>query len=134
MNYSDKIDTAAAARIAALLQLPAPTKEDVGAQGFFDPWDAFDGIMGAYDSEIDELAVKTLEAVRDRTTFELMKGQHHLFVQFFLHVLAGHHYVDYGTSPRGAFPTWGYTSDLWQAWIDKWKAWYVVNWEEEFPN
>ncbi|TPM58950.1 hypothetical protein FJ959_08725 [Mesorhizobium sp. B2-2-4] len=133
-----QIDEAAAKRLRALLDLPLPpSKVEIGvcdpstySPRYFDPWDAFDGIVGAYDSEIDAPAIKTLEAVRDRTTFDLQNGKHGLFVQFFLHILAGHNYVDYGTSPRGAFPTYKATDILWSEWIEKWRAWYSINWDE----
>lgn len=131
MDYARQIDMEAAKRLSNLLALPPPAnRDDCGVEGFFDPWDAFDGIVGSYDGMLDIMAIKTLEAIRDRTTFELQDGEHGLFVQFFLHILAGHNYVDYGISPRGAFPVYGATDTLLDMWIEKWKEWYPIYWEE----
>lgn len=132
-DYAAKTDRKAADRLRALLEKPLPPTKDEASGEDFDPWDAFDGIVGAYDSEIDEMAIKTLEAIINRTTFNLQKGEHGLFVQFFLHILAGHHYVEYGTSPRGAFPTYQATDVLFPLWIAKWRQWYAIYWSEEAP-
>ncbi|MDI6025229.1 hypothetical protein QBK99_03260 [Corticibacterium sp. UT-5YL-CI-8] len=127
-------DARAAARLAALLDKPLPaTQEDVGCEEFFSPWDAFDRIMSPYNGEIDQVAVWTLEAIRDGENFDLLNSKNGLFVEFFLHIMAGHAYVDYGTSPRGAFFTYGGTKELADQWISKWKEWYAVNWDEPFP-
>lgn len=134
---SDDPQVLAGKRLSDLLALPLPSDQtESGAIGFFDPWLAFDNIIGAYDSTIDQMAIATLEALRDQKPFEIQDGEHGLFAQFFLHVLAGHDYVDYGTSPRGAFPTFNGTDVLIGPWIEKWKAWYAVYWGEpyECPN
>lgn len=130
-------DEMAAARLRDLLSLPMPQDEfTVGAQGYFDPWDAFDGIVGAYNSTIDAVAIKTLEAIRDKATFDLLDSKHGLFVEFFLHILAGHGYVEYGTSPRGPWPTHTVgashgTDALWGDWIARWREWYRLQWGED---
>lgn len=131
-NQDQDTEAEAATRLRDLLARPLPPHEAyVGSAGYFDPWDAFDGIVGAYNSDIDQMAIETLVAVRDGKTFDLLQGEHKLFVEFFLHILSGHDYVDYGISPRGAFPAWGTTDKLMDAWIEKWEAWYRINWREE---
>lgn len=135
MEYWRKRELEAAERIRKEVAKPLPEdSESCGAGDRFDPWAVFDGIVGAYDGAIDQMAIATLEAVRDQKTFDLLKGESGLFVQFFLHILAGHDYVEYGTSPRGAWFTHGAVDALADEWISKWRAWYEINWEGPFPS
>lgn len=110
---------------AALSRPLPPTIDDVGVEGFFDPWrDVIHGIDGSYSSESDDIMIATLEAVRDRRTFELIEEKGFV-VEFMLYVLSGHGLTSYGTSPRGSWPD---QPDLWQALIDKWKAYRELVW------
>lgn len=111
------------------LDKPLPTNaDDLGDDEFFDPWqDIIKGIHGSYASECDELMIETLEAVRDGTTFDLIEKRGFV-VEFMLYVLSGHQLTDYGTSPRGAWPT---HRDLWQPLIDKWTGYSKVHWSED---
>lgn len=129
-GFYQRAEREAAERLKALLDKPLPTDREMISSDDFSPWDAFDKITGSYSGEIDEVAIQVLEAVRDRTTFDLLKGENRVFVEFFLNVLAGHNYVDYGTSPRGAFATPGNVARLLPAWIDKWKAFNAIYWGE----
>jgi hypothetical protein len=116
----DKLQTA--------LALPIPmSEEDVGCEGFFDPWEnIIQGIHGNYSSEADDMMIEVLEAVRDGNTFSLIE-QKGFAAEFMLYVLSGHGLTEYGTSPRGAWPE---HRDLWQLLIDKWKAYREVAWRE----
>lgn len=113
-------------KLQAALALPLPASiDDVGCEGFFDPWDSvIQNISGGYSSESDDLMIEVLEAVRDGKTFELI-GQKGFVVEFMLYVLSGHGLTEYGISPRGAWPD---QRDLWQPLIDKWKAYREIAW------
>ncbi|RVO55121.1 hypothetical protein CN090_04160 [Sinorhizobium meliloti] len=113
-------------KLEAALALPLPASvDDIGVEGFFDPWrHVINGIDGSYSSESDDLMIEVLEAVRDGTTFELIKSRGFI-VEFMLYVLSGHDLTECGTSPRGSWPD---QLDLWQPLIDKWKAYREVAW------
>lgn len=129
-----KRDIDAADRIRRELAKPLPPSQEEAAFGeYFDPWEVFDGITGSYSGGIDEAAIHALEAIRDKKTFDAVNGQDGLFVEFFLHIVAGHGYVEYGTSPRGAWFTHDAVDVLADEWIAKWRAWYEVYWGEPFP-
>lgn len=114
------------AKLKAALSRPLPpTTDDIGADHFFDPWrDIIQGIDGSYSSESDDIMIATLEAVRDRKTFELIEEKGFV-VEFMLYVLSGHGLTTYGTSPRGSWPD---QPDLWQPLIEKWKAYRELVW------
>lgn len=116
-------------KLEAALALPLPSNEfERGSEGFFDPWqNIVQGIHGHYSSESDDLMILTMEAVRDGKTFDLIEEKGFI-IEFLLYVLSGHGLTEYGTSPRGAWPD---QRDLWQALIDKWKAYREVAWREE---
>lgn len=128
-SYADKMDRKARERLTALVSLPMPDKDLIGAEGYFDPWDAFDGIIGAYSSDIDECAVEIMQAVIDRNTFAVLATTECPFAEFFLHILAGHNYVDYGTSPRGAWATFG-SENVFRKFVGMWREWNVLKWSD----
>lgn len=115
--------------LQAALSKPLPqTEHDLGSPEFFDPWeDIIQGIYGNYAAESDDLMIEVMEAVRDRTTFDLVKAKGFI-IEFLLYVLAGHGLTEYGTSPRGGWPE---HADLWQPLIDKWKAYRAVAWGDD---
>jgi hypothetical protein len=118
-------------RLSAALAKPVPsTSFDIGDPTYFHPWnDVIDGIYGSYASKSDDYMLITLEAVRDRTTFDAIE-EHGFIVEFMLYVLAGHGLTEYGTSPRGGFPDPD-IADLWPLLIDMWKAYSAVAWSSE---
>jgi hypothetical protein len=115
-------------KLLAALARPLPkSKEDVGCEEFFDPWQyIIQGIDGSYSSQSDDLMIEVMEAVRDRKTFNLIETQG-FAAEFMLYVLSGHGLTEYGTSPRGAWPD---QRDLWQSLIDKWKAYRDIVWND----
>ena len=118
-------------RIREALLKPLPTSDEDIGDGFFNPWhDVIEGVSGSYASESDVLMIEALTASLERTTFEKIK-KHGFVFEFALYVLAGHDLTDYGTSPRGGWPTdEKLTRDL----IEKWKGYYEVVWEEKYPE
>lgn len=118
------------ARLRAALDKPLPvTKEDLGVEEFFNPWqDLMEGMVGPYDSDIEDLALDVLRAVRDRTTFTLLNDpQRGLAAQMFMHMLAVW-LCDYGTSPRGVFPVF---REMWDELIAKWEAYAKIAWADD---
>lgn len=121
MNIRAKLEAALAKPIAADDQ---PIHSET-----FDPWgDVIQGIYGDYSSESGELMLETIKAVKNGTTFDLMK-QKGFIVEFMLYVLAGHGLTEYGTSPRGAWPD-PLVADLWDELIEKWEAHNKMLWSE----
>lgn len=101
-----------------------------GDPEYFDPWeDIIQGIYGDYSSQSDELMIAAIKAVRDKTTFELIKDWG-FSIEFALYVLAGHGLLNYGTSPRGGWPHHE-IEDLWQPLIDKWEAYAEAVWSTD---
>ena len=96
----------------------------------FDPWaDVIGGIYGSYSSEMDDLFIDALKAVRDRATFDFIDKEGKSG-ELALYVLAGHGLTDYGTSPRGGWPD-SEIADLWQPLIDKWQAHRKAAWGDD---
>lgn len=120
--------TARATRIiAAIAKPPLPDSDRAGDGQFFDPWeDVLDGIHGSYAQASDDLAIRVLEAVRDATTFELIQ-EVGFAAEFMLYVMSGHGMLEYGTSPRGAWPHPD-LKESWQQLIDAWKKYREANW------
>jgi len=128
-------DVRAAERLIAELAKPLPPdKESLGVEGMFDPWALFDGMqrVGAYSSDIDMVAIWSLEALSQRYGIGWFPREYQLAAEMFFHMLCGNHYCDYGVSPRGAFMTAESAPHL-TAWIAKYREWYVVNWGKECP-
>lgn len=123
-----------AVKMRNALDKPLPqVREDIGDDEFFDPWeDIIHGIWGSYAAKSDALAISTLEAVRDKRTFDFIKDEG-FSAEFMLYVLAGHGYLNYGTSPRGGWPDES-VADMWQELIDKWKAYYEIHWGEPYDS
>ena len=115
--------------IAALAKPDVETRDDTGLDEFFDPWrDIIQGIYGNYCSGMDGKFIASLEAIRDRTTFDLIEKGYEYEMIFY--ILAGHRYTNYGTSPRGGWPD-DWCADLWDTIIDKWKKYSKIYWETE---
>lgn len=128
-SYYDRTRREAKARLRAALNKPTPKLEYDLEDVFFNPWDdLMGGTVSPYNSEIDRLAIDVLEAIRDRTTFELLDGDRSLAAEIFMHMLAVW-LCDYGTSPRGVFPRLG-LEGMWQELIDKWRAWADWHWSD----
>lgn len=109
------------------LAKPLPESEDIVHTGVFSPWDdVIEGISGSYSEASDELMIDVMKAVRDRQTWEIIEAKG-FAAEFALYVLAGHGLVNYGTSPRGAWPD-EEIADLWQPLIDKWEAYRAIVW------
>lgn len=122
MNYYDRQE-AAAKSVQSLLSLPLPvTREDCGADGFFDPWNLFPFLYGSYSSDFDAVAIKVLENLRDEA-FEDESLPHEMFRE----MLCTAALCDYGSSPRVCFATSEFKSLLPQL-IEAWKTYSKVWW------
>lgn len=124
-----KADRRSGERLRAALDKPTPQAEDDISDAFFNPWDdLIDGCVGAYDEDLDRLAIDVLKAVRDRTTFSLLRTDRGLAAQLFMHMLSTE-LCDYGSSPRGLFPR-STVAPMWDELIAKWEAYAAATWPE----
>jgi len=133
VSYYEDNARAINTRLRAALDKPVPDEKlYLGSEGFFDPWvDVMDGMVGPYNSEIDDLALDVLRAIRDRTTFEILKDEKRgLAAEMFMHMLAVW-LCDYGTSPRGVFPATEEIRGMWDELIAKWESWYAIQWSDD---
>lgn len=122
-------------KLEAALRKPLMAFEDSPSDDEFDPWgDVISGIYGNYSSEMDDIFIDALKAVRDGQTFVFI-ARRGAAGEMALYALAGHGLTEYGTSPRGAWPDPA-VKDLWQPLIDKWDAHRRLAWgsSEERPD
>jgi hypothetical protein len=116
----------AADKVRAALALPVPeSADDCGTEGFFDPWEIFPCFYGSYSGAFDQLALEVLRRVRDRRF-----GPEELSHEMFREYLCRHNLCDYGTSPKGCFPTLAFDPLLPEL-IEKWAAYSLVFWGED---
>jgi len=121
-----EVDIKAAEKVRQALAFPLPeTQYDCGAEGFFDPWGIFPCFYGNYSGEFDQMAITTLERLRDRV-FE----PEDLAAQMFREYLCVHHLCDYGSSPRVCFPTSQF-EPLLPDLIKKWRAYSAIHWGQD---
>lgn len=118
-------------KLLEALSKPDPASEyDIGNPDYFDPWeDIISNIYGSYSSKSDDMFIIMLEAVRDRTQFEMIE-KHGFSAELILYIFAGHGLTEYGGSPRSAWPD-DSISDLWDGLIEKWKIYSKVAWSCE---
>ncbi len=122
MNWYEKKNAEAVEGLTALLALPTPEKDDIGVEGFFDPWALFPSLYGSYDQAFDICAIEVLTEVRD--------GQKHrddLGAEMIREMLCTSGLCTYGTSPRFCFPDRGFEALL-PALIEKWTAFSETHW------
>jgi hypothetical protein len=125
--YCVKRDRETAEWLRSMLDRPLSESDEWITADDFNPWELFPGIVSAYSSSLDELAISVLKAVRDRTTFEILEGPQGLAAELFMHMLADR-LCTYGTSPRGVWPVHP-VQPIWQELIDKWEAYAKVMWQ-----
>lgn len=113
------------------LSKPLPERDQIVHREVFDPWyDIFKGFDGMYSSACDSLMVEALEVVKDQKTFNFI-NRLGLPAELSLYLLSGQGFTEYGTSPRGGFPSFE-VSDLWDELISKWKDYYEIVWGTPF--
>lgn len=116
---------AAREKIKAALAKPVSDNEHHGDE-CFNPWeDVIDGIYGQYSSQSDALFIAALEAVRDNNTFDFI-DEVGFAGELALYILAGHGFLEYGTSPRGGW--WELGDHLLIRLISKWKRYANAEW------
>lgn len=132
MEYWQRKDKEAKERLAAMLALPMPKEEhELGVQGLFYPWGLIDGCVSAYNSEIEMLFIDVLVAVRDRTTFDILKRDRALASELVMHILADW-LCSYGTSPRGIFPRTEEVKAMLPELIEKWEVYARLRWGDDW--
>lgn len=118
------LNRTAAEKVKQALALPLPATEDeCGCDGVFDPWDIFPSFYGSYSSEFDRMAITTLRNIRDG-----ILDHDDLARQMFREYLCHLNLCDYGTSPRGCFPTVEFRPLLPEL-IEKWHAYSKIQWD-----
>ena len=126
MEHWQEVEIKASQRVADALRLPLPKTEDLlGVVGEFDPWDLFPAVYGSYDSEFDRCAIEILCEVRDG-----VRGRRDLAADFFREMLCTASLCDYGTSPRGCFPSSSF-KPLLEPLIKKWRGYSLIAWGED---
>ena len=97
-----------------------------GTDEVFDPWEAFPCLYGSYSSEFDDMAILVLENLV-KCEFGARGGEG-LAHEMFREMLCTADLCDYGTSPRGCFPTWEFGEVL-PALLEKWREYRRIKWE-----
>ncbi len=119
----------AAIRVKAVLAKPLPDyREMCGADTTCDPWEIFPAIYGTYSSDFGEAALtvlRNLQLAQERRYDEQTEEElpHHIFRE----MLCTADLCDYGTSPRGCFPTEDFGILLPEL-IKKWAAFETILW------
>ena len=122
-------EDAAAAKVAEILARPMPESRDMmGVEGEFDPWDIFPAIYGTYCSSFDKCAIDVLS--------EILAGdklRRDLGAEMLREMLCVADLCEYGTSPRVCFPNQQFKALL-PALIEKWRAWALLAWGDAWDQ
>ncbi len=125
MSEFDKREREAAEKIAATLALPSPgTRDDIGAEGFFDPWQPFQ-LYGSYCASFDACAIEVLLEIQSGN-----KVRDDLGAEMFREMLCNMYLCDYGSSPRFCFPATRSFAEILPAYIAKWEAFSKTQWSD----
>ena len=124
-NILDQLELEAAETVRAILDKPMPaSRGDIGGVDTFDPWDILDSLYGSYDEQFDDCAIDVLQDVLDGE-----RRRRDLAADMIREMLCTAGLCDYGTSPRGCFPT-EHFRELLPELIAKWRAWSAVAWSK----
>lgn len=98
--------------------------------GGFDPWDALDVPCGSYSSEQDDQGIAILEIIASErgvhcTDIAERLGLSPSHVELWQYIFCGADLCDYGTSPRGCFPS---DDERVKAFLDNWKQYRKLAW------
>jgi hypothetical protein len=118
----------AAQKVKDAMALPMPEyEEEIGSTDVFDPWrEIFPALYGSYSSDFDDCALAVLRDLRDDNYGESRRD---LAAEMMREMLCTQDLCDYGTSPRGCFPTLDF-KELLPELIEKWEAWSEMKWGE----
>jgi len=125
VNYFDQRNAEAIESLTVLLALPMPEKDDIGVDGFFDPWQLFPSLYGSYDQAFDICAIEVLLEIR-----EGKKRRDDLGAEMIREMLCTSGLCTYGTSPRVCFPDRGFEPLLLPL-IEKWAAFSATSWSRD---
>lgn len=122
-----RVDREAAARLALELAKPLPAEQwEEGTDDVFNPWRLFPCVYGSYSSDFDDMAILVLTNIQQRN-WGADNGES-LAHEMFREMLCVAHLCDYGTSPRGCFPSVDF-EPLLAPLIEKWRQ-YRARWDE----
>ena len=117
-------DIDAALRVAQELTKPDPQgRWDMGGDAFFDPWALFPCLYGVYSGAFDDMAISVLGRLNERKFYA-----DNLAEEMFAEILCNADLCEYGTSPRGCFPT-TYFQKVIPELLVRWKSYYTLQWE-----
>jgi len=119
----------------------APNSDDMEGP-FWDPWIAMGVQCGGYSAGVDLDAIEVLRAIRDGVAAGRSGGEYGNFVtdiaertglsrthvELYQYMFCSVNWCDYGTSPRGCFPEYGFDFD---GLIEAWCKYYVRRWGQE---
>jgi len=119
---------------AAIIEHPFADNSEDEHGPYWDPWDAMGVSNGGYSSEVDQHAIAILRAIRDGdrsgrfvTDIAQATGLAPAHVELWQYLFCSADWLDYGSSPRGAFPRYGFDFD---GLIAAWEAYYERRWVE----
>lgn len=124
MSWYDEQYKRATDRLTVLLALPMPEEQDdIGREGYFNPWGLFPALYGTYSSDFDECAIAVLVEV-----YEGRKDRSDLAAEMIREMLCTSHLCTYGTSPRVCFPARQEIKALLPELIEKWTRHSALMW------
>lgn len=117
-------DRKAAEEVRRILARPDAEREMQSVDDF-DPWDIFPAVYGSYSSDFDDCALQVLRELRD----DIWPRRDDLGAQMLREMLCVAGLCDYGTSPRGCFPTTDFKPLLPEL-IERWEGYAKRHWED----
>ena len=100
-------------------------RDDCGTEGTFDPWEIFPCFYGSYSGAFDQVALAVLRRMLNGE-YQQEELAHEMFREY----LCRADLCEYGSSPRGCFPTTSFRpllNDL----IDRWASYSMIFWGED---
>ena len=130
-----KAQREAGEKVEALLRLPiSEDNQTIDCETEFDPWALFPAVYGSYSSDFDETALQVLEAIQlsnedrhDEIDWKREGLAHHMIRE----MLSTAELCEYGTSPRVCFATSNFRPLVGKL-IEKWKAYYEMQWGQPY--
>ena len=106
-----------------------PNAEDENGD-FWDPWNALGVDCASYSGQVDQDAINVLRGIRDKLYNSDIAKRYSMapsHVELLQSIFCSADWCDYGTSPRGCFPT---DREGFPALIAGWEGFYLRFWNE----
>lgn len=113
---------AATLRVRQILDCSDAEDADFRGCDDFNPWNIFQSLYGTYSDDFDQCAIDVLCDIRDG-----QRRRVDLAAEMFREMLCTADLCDYGTSPRGCYPTIEFREILPEL-IERWKAFSRASW------